>query len=49
VHLTGSSACILALVAARLTTLGFVFETFFSIELLLSCRENELFTAVLAY
>ena len=48
VHLSLCSGSVLSCVTASLASLGLVLEAFFSIELLLTCSENEFLSAILA-
>ena len=48
-ELTGATGSILASVTAGLAALGLVLETTLSVELLLTCGENEILTALFAY
>ena len=48
IHLSGSGAAVLAGISARLASLGLILETFFSVEILLTCSEDKFCTTVFA-
>ncbi len=47
-HLSGSTACVLLCLTAFTATTGLILETFFSVEFLLTCSENEFLAAIFA-